>query len=288
MLQPYELLGVTYKSSIQDVRRAYYNWALICHPDKGGNKDEMHLIHNAYEWIMNQLTEVNKREKEGKTYEEYLEEQKTNIEDSKNKPYPSFDDIVLEVNNISNEFLKGKYTEYISDDYNEDKFQWFKRLVFLSLHANSSQINYESIANSLKESWKNMQEMSIPHGYGKYMTFKEETSLPSLGSKTICVIDSENVATNTKQNHGTLILIPKEMDDYGLKLNSLSMYDYKSAYTEYDPTILEQAAKEVCPKYLEIHEDIMQRLNELEITRKILDMELDNKNNVTDNSDMCD
>jgi curved DNA-binding protein CbpA len=47
-IQPYELLGVTMKSSLNDVRKAYYQLALLCHPDKGGNPQDMQLLHSAY------------------------------------------------------------------------------------------------------------------------------------------------------------------------------------------------------------------------------------------------
>jgi len=55
LINPYNLLGVTINSSIKDIRKSYYKLSLICHPDKGGNKDDMNIIHNAYLYVINQI-----------------------------------------------------------------------------------------------------------------------------------------------------------------------------------------------------------------------------------------
>ena len=55
LLNPYELLGVSPTSTINTLKKKYYTLALICHPDKGGNKDDMIIIKNAYEYIKPQL-----------------------------------------------------------------------------------------------------------------------------------------------------------------------------------------------------------------------------------------
>jgi hypothetical protein len=52
---PFELLGVTYKSSIKNLREQYKNLALIMHPDKGGNQDDMIKLHQSYTFVKEQL-----------------------------------------------------------------------------------------------------------------------------------------------------------------------------------------------------------------------------------------
>ena len=54
-INPFNLLGVTINSSHKEVRRAYYKLSLICHPDKGGSKDDMIMLHNAYNYVMEQI-----------------------------------------------------------------------------------------------------------------------------------------------------------------------------------------------------------------------------------------
>ena len=55
LINPFELLGVTPDSDMSDVKSAYYNLSLICHPDKGGNASEFDVVHSAYLYVKHQL-----------------------------------------------------------------------------------------------------------------------------------------------------------------------------------------------------------------------------------------
>ena len=55
LLNPYDFLGITIDSSIKDLKKKYFELALICHPDKGGNKDDMDILNKAYKYIYEQL-----------------------------------------------------------------------------------------------------------------------------------------------------------------------------------------------------------------------------------------
>ena len=54
-IDPYQLLGVTISANLNELRQNYYKLALICHPDKGGNTNDMIILHNAYLYIKKQL-----------------------------------------------------------------------------------------------------------------------------------------------------------------------------------------------------------------------------------------
>ena len=54
-INPYQLLGVTIYSSLTELRQNYYKLALLCHPDKGGDKNDMIMLHNSYLYIKHQL-----------------------------------------------------------------------------------------------------------------------------------------------------------------------------------------------------------------------------------------
>ena len=60
MLDPYGLLGVTIESLPSDVRKAYYELSLMVHPDKGGEAADMRAVHNAYKYVMQQVSSVNR------------------------------------------------------------------------------------------------------------------------------------------------------------------------------------------------------------------------------------
>ena len=59
-LDPYGLLGVTIDTSVSDVKKAYYALSLIAHPDKGGRPEDMMTVHNAYKYVMAQVSSVNR------------------------------------------------------------------------------------------------------------------------------------------------------------------------------------------------------------------------------------
>ena len=54
-LNPYEFLGLTPSSSLDELRKAYHDMSLLMHPDKGGSAQEMHILITAYKWIKEQL-----------------------------------------------------------------------------------------------------------------------------------------------------------------------------------------------------------------------------------------
>jgi hypothetical protein len=55
LVNPFDLLGVSVDTSVDDLRKSYYRLARLCHPDKGGTKDDMATLHHAYCWLKEQL-----------------------------------------------------------------------------------------------------------------------------------------------------------------------------------------------------------------------------------------
>ena len=59
LINPFQLLGVTTNSTISELKKAYYQLALLCHPDKGGNNDDMRVVHQSYKYIKKQMENAN-------------------------------------------------------------------------------------------------------------------------------------------------------------------------------------------------------------------------------------
>ena len=55
LVNPYNLLGISIDSSLKELRKNYYELALICHPDKGGDSKDMIVLHRAYLYCKQQL-----------------------------------------------------------------------------------------------------------------------------------------------------------------------------------------------------------------------------------------
>lgn len=58
-IDPFGLLGATVGSTQAEVKQAYFALALLMHPDKGGSAADMIVLHNAYKYVMEQLSFIN-------------------------------------------------------------------------------------------------------------------------------------------------------------------------------------------------------------------------------------
>jgi hypothetical protein len=109
-LNPYNLLGVTTESSISELKKNYYNLALICHPDRGGNKDDMQQLYSCYKYILEQLSGVR-----NDSYEDAEEELKSFYQQQKEEELPTFYTIHVEcqewLQKFNQEFEKLKLDE---------------------------------------------------------------------------------------------------------------------------------------------------------------------------------
>lgn len=101
LINPFKLLGINYYSSNSELKRAYYNLALLCHPDKGGSKDDMDIIAKAYQYTKQQINN-----KTDKTYEELQNEFDEFCKAQQNQKPVSFASIYEETNDWIVDFNK--------------------------------------------------------------------------------------------------------------------------------------------------------------------------------------
>ena len=99
LINPFSLLGINENSNLKDLKKAYYELSLLCHPDRGGNKDDMIIVHNAYKYISNQFENC----KNIKDFDE-LETNFENFCNEQKETPPPFRDIF----ELSNEYLFNK------------------------------------------------------------------------------------------------------------------------------------------------------------------------------------
>ena len=114
-LNPYELLGVTVDSDISTLTKNYYKLALLCHPDKGGNPDDMNVLHTSYLYIKEQLKAVNVDKK----LEDFENEFSEFCKIQEAIPAPKFSEIFTEnpfTTDFNREFEKINRFKWITDD----------------------------------------------------------------------------------------------------------------------------------------------------------------------------
>ena len=103
LINPFGLLGVTPNSTFSELKRNYYNMALMCHPDKGGSNDDMHIVQMAYNYCKEQLQSQEARQT---TYEQLEMEFADFCQEQEEKPPPSFSSIYEETNEWITDFNK--------------------------------------------------------------------------------------------------------------------------------------------------------------------------------------
>ena len=99
LINPFKLLGVNIDSSLNEIKKSYYNLALLCHPDKGGAEKDMIIISKAYEYVKDQISNINT----DKTYEDLEKEFEDFCKKQTAKP-PTFSKIYEETNDWIKEF----------------------------------------------------------------------------------------------------------------------------------------------------------------------------------------
>jgi glycosyltransferase involved in cell wall biosynthesis len=117
-INPYDLLNVSSESSITYLKKNYYQLALYCHPDKGGSKEDMVIVQNAYEYLKIQLENSTE-----KTYED-LENEFQDFCSLQEKEPPKFCKIFSETheewnNEFNNTYLEQKYSDLFDKGYGE-------------------------------------------------------------------------------------------------------------------------------------------------------------------------
>jgi len=101
MINPYDIMNISSNSTLKDLKASYYQMALICHPDKGGQNEDMIVIYNAYKYIKEQFENC----KNTSTYEELENEFSSFCKEQEETP-PPFRDIWedSEQNKLRDEF----------------------------------------------------------------------------------------------------------------------------------------------------------------------------------------
>lgn len=120
LINPYELLGVDCKSKREEVRKIFKDLALICHPDKGGDHDQMKTLHLAYKYILEQI----EYQEHGRTMEDEEEKFKKFLESQEDGNIPSIFEIMTDnankkFNELWDEKVKEKFDMCYPSNYEE-------------------------------------------------------------------------------------------------------------------------------------------------------------------------
>lgn len=268
LIQPYELLGVATNSTPKEVRKAYYQLALLCHPDKGGDPKDMHMIHYAYEWVMKQIEGVDTSytyEKAQQEFDDFIAAQNKQA-----SSLPSFTDILLESNGLNEKCIQDWYTSCGKD---AEHYTWFQRFLWQELLQSCDWKRasiFEHAYQKMMESLRGITKMSVTHGYGSF-TETLDTPQQTFPTKQL-IVYTEQTPFSSRTDTYTDIHVPNQMDDYSTACASLHGYDYSLAFTNQEPT-LENELSDVCAAFAD-KASILDRLGQMEKEREMMDQDV--------------
>jgi hypothetical protein len=245
----YDMLGVTPTSTIKEVRQSYKRLALICHPDKGGNPTDMRILKSSYDWICDQLSQVQIESEKG-TYEERETAFHAFLKSQQDVPLPTIYEIAIDTLNIDPEILHN-VSVAVQERFGMDNFLT-NLVIRRALHEYDS-VPGDRVHTIIDETLDIQKDGMIPASIeGGYGTILEESIVERLAKGqedmpkplqtafgSMELIINPDVAPQPRSalisTLGTgssvplNIPVPKKLEDYSIGTN---LCDYRVAYTE--------------------------------------------------------
>jgi hypothetical protein len=196
LINPFDLFGITIDNTLNELKRSYYNMALLCHPDKGGSDNDMYIVHNAYNYCKEQFEAQQNKQT---TYEK-LEDEFVMFCKIQEDTIPPFSSIYEETSDWINEF---------NSEFNK-----------MDIDGSNEAVMFDPFKD----------------GYGELMDTSEKTEeyhpkerLPPTMTfdKQLIEYKEPDVLPNTITHFPLNV---EHIDDYSGNVNTLHMNDYYKSY----------------------------------------------------------
>lgn len=226
---PWQLFGLKPTSTASEARRAYYKLAMIMHPDRGGNADDMRALHEAFRWVYGQL--------EGSTFP-------ISIDDPTMTPVI---DAVIGMDRASLEACYDRMKRTDEPRIRNMVLDWVKYVVERDLMQGKDLRGIEDyILESIEDVSKadsSMYRACVPEGYGglmeqhqastEYSTDPSTLAPCSVGFSKELAVYKEPICPNEFTIAEESIRIPEKKEDYSADTRGLLMTDYALAHSRH-------------------------------------------------------
>ena len=207
LINPFNLLGINSNTTISELKKNYYNLSLLTHPDKGGDPQDFHIVHLAYNYIKPQLSAI-----KDTTYEKLEEEFEDFCKNQEIEKPPCFYEVYKETNDWLNEFNK-KFEEGLSENGSNEN---------ITEYNNPFNSGYgEFMENSLtEEDYHEIEEEKVSNNFkGEIVKYEEPEFLP------------DTITYFPLNEH--------EIDDFSNLSSDLKCSDYKLTFSDNNKTFEE-------------------------------------------------
>jgi hypothetical protein len=225
LINPYSLLGVNDKSSLRELKKNYYNMALLCHPDRGGDKKDMNVVCLAYNYIKEQLENITEN-----TYEELEDEFERFCKEQESIKVPKFGNIYEETNDWIVDFNK----EFDNKRNDTNEINPYDNNPFENGYGDLMDINEMEINEMLEDLEVSTEYISDEKKEPKHkftreiIEYKDPEALPD--TITYYPLDKKS----------------KDINDYSDYGNDIKMTDYKKAF--FEPEKMKEVEERDYPK----------------------------------------
>jgi hypothetical protein len=257
MINPYEFLGVTFQDSLATVKGRYYELSRLCHPDKGGNADDMLALQSAYMFVKHELeyakeqsTSVPVQELEA-LYESFKQTSLVN-----SARIPNYHDVVADMIGFSFDAFKENCKKGIKGEEITDPSVWqaiyyaILSLIVPKIEASiPEEFKGDALWSYVREQFDfllnelmtpaDMMYASIPHGYDNDNAVDLSTTSEN---KNIIVYNSTD-ASQFNIHDGQHSNMYRSLDDYSIYENQL--FDYALAHQSKNIQKIEEDANDV-------------------------------------------
>lgn len=201
VINPYDLLGVTIKSSKDEIRKKYYELSLLVHPDKGGTGDDMMILHSAYKFIIREIENI-----DNSLTIEKLESEFKDFCDMQQKTIPLFQDIYAEA------FDLPKFNTKFEDAICDGEYVFMKPFLDGGYGDLMEKSDIDFLSNITNISYKDKADEPITNMFNAISIYDNH-------------INEQTFFNNVYDYTAS------KVDNYSLDMNGLSMCDYKEAFT---------------------------------------------------------
>lgn len=230
-LNPFHFFGLTINSTLSELKKIYYELSLCCHPDKGGKKDDMIMLHNCYLYVKEQLT--NNSDKDIENSYKNLESDFENFCKKQKETPPLFQEIYDE----SNDFIKNfnKKFEELKEETNNNFMAingtGYSKMMEKSEYNNSNiNVEYSSTIGTMENmTYKNQL---LDENNSDYSLSDANKPLNTIYKKEMIVYSNPKCENHDLTN--TNLINYTGINNFGQKKDNLQMSDYVEAFETYN------------------------------------------------------